>query len=127
MVATIRSSLLTQLNSNQTAANGEAFIIDDDKDLGSLRHGDTDNLRNWDGSKVDLIDPQRPRWADRSAGVNSQIGLTRRSTLAYLCTGNVVSNKLRPWRPTSPFTLDSHLRASIGVPDIHAEIPSVPR
>jgi RHS repeat-associated protein len=45
-------------HSTQTAANGDVLAVYDDKDLGVYRHGDIDNRKDWDGSKLDDTDPQ---------------------------------------------------------------------
>ena len=45
-------------HSTQTAANGDVLAVYDDDDLGVYRHGDIDNRADWDGSHLDLTDPQ---------------------------------------------------------------------
>jgi RHS repeat-associated protein len=45
-------------HSTQTAANGDVLAVYDDNDLGVYRHGDIDNRKDWDGSKLDDTDPQ---------------------------------------------------------------------
>jgi|SRR5579872_1813447 len=45
-------------HSTQTAANGDVLAVYDDNDLGVYSHGDIDNRKDWDGSKLDDTDPE---------------------------------------------------------------------
>ena len=62
-------------HSTQTAANGDVLAVYNDNDLGVYRHGDIDNRKDWDGSKLDDTDPQTSkmgqteRWGEFATGI----------------------------------------------------------